>query len=1286
LYIERLKQYFVANDVEDGPKQRAILISCVGDRTYRTIKDVLSPTSPTEADFKTIVDKMTAHFQPEPSEIVQRFRFHTRIRQSHESVATYIAQLKQVAENCNFGDAARVNEMLRDRLVCRIANEKWQQCLLAEDDLSYDKAQKLLLSMEAAEKGIKDLAGDPAKKVQYFQNKKNQGHSSGKPVDHKAQPCKHCGGPHAPLKCRFRGAECHYCHKRGHTAPICCQRLHKQQQQQQQSSTPFKKPTHSLDAERVGTPPEYDDPMNNIHAVPSVESRKPYVVQVIVHGKPVCMEVDTGATLSVMTHDTYLATWGSAEAPLIKPSSAHLCTYTGQTLTAVGMVEVDVQYGEQQATLNLVIVDGKGPPLLGRDWLAVIRLDWGQFHKVEVEVNGTLEAVLGRHSTLFKAGLGTIHGLEAKLYLKDGAKAKFCRVRQVPFAVREKVEIEIDRQVALGILEPVKFSEWATPVVPIMKKDGSVRLCGDYKITVNQATETDTYPLPRIEDMLASVAGGTVFSTLDLAHAYQQVVLDEESQRMVTITTHKGLYRVKRLPFGVASAPSMFQRIMESVLQGIPGVIVYIDDILVSGKDNDDHLQTLNVVLSRLEEAGLKLKRSKCSFLLPLVEYLGYRITKDGLQPTSKKVEAVQKSPAPKDVSQLKSFIGLVNYYGKFLPDLSTVLAPLYRLLQKETEWRWTDEQQRAFEEVKVLLTSDRLLVHYDPDKELVLACDASPYGIGAVLSHRDPDGRERPIAFASRTLAPAERNYSQLEKEGLAIVFGVKRFHAYLFGRHFIILSDHKPLRHLFKENSATPPLASARIQRWALTLGGYDYTIEYKPGESHSNADFLSRLPLPETSQNIPVPHETVFLMETLNSSPVTASQIKQWTSQDPLLSKVRDLIQHGGLNRNKEAVSPFHQFERELSVQDGCILCGSRVVVPPDGRRAVIELLHEGHPGNNRMKGLARSFVWWPGIDHDIEECIRECEPCQQSRHNPAPAPLHPWEFPSAPWERLHADFAGPFLGHTFFLVIDAHSKWLEAKVISPANSATTIEQLRSIFATHGLPKVFVTDNGPRFTSAEFAQFMTTNGIRHVTSSPYHPASNGLAERAVQVFKESMKRQPTSDSIDNRLSKFLLWYRLTPHSTTGVAPAELLMGRRPRSVLDLLKPDVADRVKTKQEAQKTYHDRTAKYREFRVGDAVFVRDFSDRKRWIPGVVSDKKGPSSYYVSVPDGRVLRRHVEHIRIRTCTSTDTADTDMEIPYVPSPQRTAPPETNDPTPPPRRSTRIRAPPDYYRSET
>ena len=308
-----------------------------------------------------------------------------------------------------------------------------------------------------------------------------------------------------------------------------------------------------------------------------------------------------------------------------------------------------------------------------------------------------------------------------------------------------------------GILEPVTFSEWATPVVPVIKKDGSVRLCGNYKVTLNQATLTDTYPLPRIDDMQASLAGGTAFSKLDLAHAYQQVELDNESKQMATINTHKGLYRVNRLPFGVASAPSLFQRIMETVLQGIPSVFVYIDDILVTGRNLQEHLQNLEAVLARLEKHGFRLKREKCAFLLPCVDYLGHCITSEGIQPSSDKVRAVQEAPTPQDVSQLKSFLGLVNYYGKFLPDLSN-LAPLYRLLQKDTKWSWGADQEQAFREVKQLLTSECLLVHFDPDKELLIACDASPYRLGAVLSHRGPDGEEQPIAFASRSLNQPRR------------------------------------------------------------------------------------------------------------------------------------------------------------------------------------------------------------------------------------------------------------------------------------------------------------------------------------------------------------------------------------------------------------------------------------------------------------------------------------------------------------------------------------------------
>ena len=277
-----------------------------------------------------------------------------------------------------------------------------------------------------------------------------------------------------------------------------------------------------------------------------------------------------------------------------------------------------------------------------------------------------------------------------------------------------------------------------------MKSDGKIRICGDYKTTVNQVSETELYPLPKIEDLFSNLSGGKLFSKLDLSHAYQQLQLDK-SKDYVDINTHKGLFRYTRLPFGIASL-AIFQRTMESLLQGIPGVAVYLDDILVSGKSEEKHLETLDLVLKRMEDAGLRLKRNKCHFMTPSVEYLGHRIDRDGLHTTDEKIQAIRDAPNPRNVTELRSFLGLINYYGKFLPQLSTVLAPLYRLLRKDERWSWKAEQIKAFKKAKSLLQEAPVLVHYDNTKEIILACDASPYGVGAVISHRMDDGSELSI------------------------------------------------------------------------------------------------------------------------------------------------------------------------------------------------------------------------------------------------------------------------------------------------------------------------------------------------------------------------------------------------------------------------------------------------------------------------------------------------------------------------------------------------------------
>ncbi|MDD9818931.1 MAG: RNase H-like domain-containing protein, partial [Gammaproteobacteria bacterium] len=586
------------------------------------------------------------------------------------------------------------------------------------------------------------------------------------------------------------------------------------------------------------------------------------------------MELDTGAAVTLVSESTYRRLW--PYRPL-QECPMKLRTYSGEQLTVLGQLHVQVQSGVQSANLPLVVVQGDGSSLLGRDWLLHLRLDWKEIH--HLQTTDPVERILLKHEEVFRKGLGTLRGYKAKIYVDKQATPRFCKARSVPYSLRVKVEEELDRLVQEGILEPVQFSEWAAPIVPVIKPDKSVRICGDFKLTVNQASKLDRYPIPRIDDLFATLAGGESFTKLDMSQAFQQILLDEESKSYVVINTHKGLFRYNRLPFGVSSAPGIFQRVMEGLLSGIPGVVVYIDDILVTGKTTADHLAALDEVLTRLEKAGLHLKRKKCFLMQPSVTYLGHLIDAQGLHPLPDKVRAVQEAPPPRSVAQLKSYLGLLTYYSKFLPNLSSTLSPLYRLLRQSTCWCWTPKEQEAFEASKQLLTSAPLLVHFNPELEITLSCDASPYGLGAVLSHRMPDGTEKPVGYASRTLTQTEQKYSQIEKEGLACVFGVKKFHSYVYGYRFSLVTDHKPLLSLFNESHAVPPQASGRIQRWALTLAAYEYTLSFRSSAQHRNADALSRLPLSDMPEETPLPAELVQLVEHLEDSPVSSLQIKVW-----------------------------------------------------------------------------------------------------------------------------------------------------------------------------------------------------------------------------------------------------------------------------------------------------------------------------------------------------------------------------------------------------------------------
>lgn len=728
--------------------------------------------------------------------------------------------------------------------------------------------------------------------------------------------------------------------------------------------------------------------------------------------------------------------------------------------------------------------------------------------------------------------------------------------------------------------------------MPVPKKDGAIRLCGDYKVSVNPWLQVDQYPLPNPSELMTCLTGGQSFTKLDLQAAYQQMSLDEESRKLVTLNTHQGLYECNRLPFGIASAPAVFQRAMDAILQGIPHVICYLDDILITGRTPEEHIQHLEEVLRRLQKHGMRLKKEKCCFFQDTVEYLGHRIDAQGIHVSPNKVRAVLEAPSPKNVSELRSFLGMINYYSKFLPNLSSTLHPLHLLLRVGQHWKWTESCEQAFQEVKRQLTEAPVLVHYDPRLPLVLAADASAYGVGAVLSHRQPDGTDKPIAFMSRTLTPSERNYAQVEREALALVFGIQKFHLHIYGRHFTLQTDHKLLTSILAPKNGIPPLAAARMQRWALMLSAYSYSIEFRPTSQHANADGLSRLPLPE-KQKEDSTHHTVFNVKQLESLPVTTTDVRAATRKDTILSKVFLYLQKGWPRMVPKELLPYWRRREGLTVEGNCLLLGYRVVVPTQLRKKMLDELHTAHPGVVRMKTLARSHMWWPCIDQDIEDTVKHCEACQKNKALPAKAPLHPWAWPTVPWERVHVDFVGPFLGKMFFIAVDSHSKWPEVVVMQSTTASKTITVLREMFSRNGVPCKLVSDNGPQFVAEEFRDFMAQNGVKHVRTSPYHPASNGMAERLVQTLKRALMADCKQGiPLEQSLASFLLKYRTTPHATTGVTPCSLFFKRELRTRLHLLSPNIGETVRGKQMQQKGHHDQRSHSRELGIGQTVWVK----------------------------------------------------------------------------------------------
>ena len=958
-YLERVTLYFTANGIEDDRKV-PILLSSIGSSTYTTLSDLLAPETPGTKTYVEISTKLKDHFLPKRSTIAERFHFHKRDQAAGESVAEYDAALRKLAVNCKFG--TNLQDTLRDRFVCGLRHEAIQRRLLSESTLTYATATETARAMEAADKDTRAFRKPDLSVQKLGKGRIQKSKPQTAPAKHnrdQQQSCYRCGrSNHVPSECKFKDAQCHACGKTGHIASVCRSKTSSSSKKQTSKTHLLQKAEQS--------PEESSDEDFKIHTL-GKRSPDPIVVQLQLNGKVLDMEVDTGAALSVISESTRREVFPN---DTLLPSNLILKTYTDERMEVTGTLNMRVTYGSQKKKLVLVVVAGDGPSLLGRNWLKYLRLDWSNIFAVRTARMSLVDNLLEKHKPLFSDELGSVEPFTASLQIQPDATPRFFKPRPVPYAIKEAVSQEISRLEEQGIISPVSYSQWAAPIVVVPKKDGRFRLCGDYKVTVNQALDIEEYPLPTPEELFSTLSGGKVFSKLDLSQAYLQIPVDESSKPYLTVNTQRGLYVYNRLPFGVASAPAIFQRIMDTVLQGIGGVACYIDDILVSSPDEESHTRILQEVFNRLDKHGFRLKKEKCEFLMSSIEYLGHRVDEHGIHPLPAKVQAITKAPAPANVQQLRSFLGLVNYYGKFIPNLATRLHPLNALLSVGTKWKWSEECVKAFEDVKEQITSARVLTHYNPKLPITLAADASAYGVGAVISHVFSDGTEHPIAFASRTLTSSERNYAQIEKEALSIIFAVKKFHKYLYGRKFRLITDHKPLVTILGPKKGIPTLAAARLQRWAILLSAYKYEIQYKSTNDHGNADGLSRLPLPLTGPSCDTHAISTFNLGQVQALPVTFQEIQQATRRDTSLSKVLQYVQQGWPKQVSKDLQTFLDKQTELSTENDCLLWGIRVIVPESLQRRVLDSLHTNHSGITRMKAIARSHFWWKGLDGDIE----------------------------------------------------------------------------------------------------------------------------------------------------------------------------------------------------------------------------------------------------------------------------------------------------------------------------
>ena len=798
-------------------------------------------------------------------------------------------------------------------------------------------------------------------------------------------------------------------------------------------------------------------------------------------------------------------------------------------------------------------------------------LDFSNTELTESQLNA-LKNLLGAYKHVF-AEKGGAMGRAS--FVKHSIRTKGPPIhqppRRIPVALQGAVKAEVKEMLNQGVIQP-SSSPWSSPVVMVKKKNGSWRFCIDFR-KVNAITHKDAYPLPCIDATLDSLCGSSYFTTLDLASGYWQIEMDEVDKEKTAFSTPQGHFEFNVMPFGLTNAPATFQRLMECALAGLSPeqCLIYLDDIIVFGKSFEQHLNRLEKVFKHLAKVGLKLRTNKCCFAQKQVHYLGYIVSSKGIHTDPAKLSAVTKCPTPRNIKQLRHFLGLTNYYRKFIQGYSHIAEPLHKLTRKTSnEFCWNDNCQEAFELLKQRLTSAPILAFPNFEIPFIVYTDASEYAMGAVLSQVQ-EGRERVIAYWSRQLRKAERNYSTIEREALAVVGAVKEFYPYLYGFPFELVTDHNPLTSL-KSLKDT----GGRIARWLLFLQQFSYAFRYKPGKSLGNADALSRIP---TSSMDSLPPSDGAPKDTVNETAAVVNnvwclehpdKISKAQHDDTYLSTVIKAVELGepppGLTRQTDRIflknGILCRTFRESTMAPKII----QILVPIDCRQTILQQLHDsaGHLGVKKTLGKVKERYYWPGYEADVKKWVRECRQCQQS-NPPNPKPQAPLRTITAnyPFQKLSMDIMGPLpktdKGNKYILVVtDLFSKWTEAFPLV-ATDAETIARILvdEVICRFGVPSSLHSDQGANLCGEIISSLCQILGIDKTRTSAYHPQGNAQVERFNRTLEAMLSKIVLSHQRDwdCHLSQVLFAYRTAIHEVTGFTPYLVTFGRSPNLPVDVM-----------------------------------------------------------------------------------------------------------------------------------